>query len=336
MSSTPSPKPHKQVRFTDSPNSTFAYESDGAPSPVITRRRLSTSLPVPTSPPYRNFGRSDDQSSLSPVSPLEARMQLDMSPPFSGLASQLPATPERVQPNQRSNLPTASSLLYTPGNTTVQPRTSAQTHGRNNSASSTTSTASSGSSSSAGQRYQPPPTPMMQPIALPPLEALGDGGPGSLASLPTDLHLSLHGGQLAFDLSLDNARADALIAQLPYDPATLPLKNTMVLVSKLLPWKVHVSSASADVAITVQHVVWALHRWLRTRVTNMETRMAGNAVNRAFARRANGDQNEPIRRVDFLMQNTVFSGLVATEVPDEWKICLSPTQEGLTLSTSTQ
>lgn len=172
---------------------------------------------------------------------------------------------------------------------------------------------------------------MIQPIALPPLEALGDGGAGALASLPSDLHQCLHTGQLEFDLSLDKARADAHIAQLPCEPATLPLKNTMVLVSPHLPWKVHVVSASADEAVTVQHIMWEMHRSLRMKVTPMEMGMAGDAVMRAFSRRVKDDPNERskgVRRVDFLMQNTVFCGLVAAEAPDEWKICLSPNTQG--------
>lgn len=172
---------------------------------------------------------------------------------------------------------------------------------------------------------------MIQPIALPPLEALGDGGAGALASLPSDLHTNLHTWQLEFDLSLDKSRADAYVAQLPCEPATLPLKNTMILVSKHLPWKVHVTSASTDEAVTVQHVLWELHSSLRTKVTPMEMNMADDAVMRAFSRRVKDDQNERskgVRRVDFLMQNTVFCGLMATEVPDEWKICLSPNTQG--------
>ncbi|KAK0439246.1 uncharacterized protein EV420DRAFT_1236993, partial [Desarmillaria tabescens] len=99
------------------------------------------------------------------------------------------------------------------------------------------------------------------------------------------------------------------------DPATSPpLPGGMILVSKYLPWRIHISPSS------VSDVVVALYTALRTRVTEEELKAVGGmGVMRAFANRVEGmgdeERRKGVRRVDFLLGYTRFVGIEATDEP---------------------
>ncbi|KAK0207156.1 hypothetical protein DFS33DRAFT_647889, partial [Desarmillaria ectypa] len=212
----------KTVRFADSPNDTYLYDSDLAPSPVATRSS------------QRLFG-SPSASQELPSMYYHSRSVNDTP------------SPEYYQ----SPLPSSSSF------------------------SSFTSSTSSPSTASPPplppSSFHPPPTPngLQSTISLPSVEE--DFGPATV-----ELHEYLRPPHLGIGLSKD---ISPYIPELSDAPATSPhLPGGMILVSKYLPWRIHISPSS------VRDVVVALYTALRTRVTQEELRaVGGTAVTRAFA-----------------------------------------------------
>ncbi|KAK0230083.1 hypothetical protein IW262DRAFT_1229123, partial [Armillaria fumosa] len=104
------------------------------------------------------------------------------------------------------------------------------------------------------------------------------------------------------------------------EPATsTALLGDMILVSKYLPWRIHISPGS------VRDMVIAPYTALRIRVTEEELKAEGGArIRSAFANRVEGMGEEElrkgVRRVDFLLGFTRFVGVEATDEPGVWKI----------------
>ncbi|KAK0439943.1 uncharacterized protein EV420DRAFT_1227860, partial [Desarmillaria tabescens] len=86
----------------------------------------------------------------------------------------------------------------------------------------------------------------------------------------------------------------------------------VILISKFLPWRIHVSTRS------VRDMLVALYTALRTKVTKAEMEAVGDRnVMNAFAKWAQGTEEEGrrkgIRRVDFLLENTRFIEIEPTD-----------------------
>ncbi|KAK0441786.1 uncharacterized protein EV420DRAFT_1579533 [Desarmillaria tabescens] len=141
------------------------------------------------------------------------------------------------------------------------------------------------------------------------------------------VHETLRPRHINVDLSTD---LHAYILTLSNEPATQPRLQTLILVSKYLPWRTHVL-AQGD-CVSVRDLMSSLYTAMRTRVTQEELRQAKyvTGVQQAFARRVQGKGHEEarrkgIRRVDFLLQNTRFVGIAETDDPKVWEIRLAPT-----------
>ncbi|KAK0436501.1 uncharacterized protein EV420DRAFT_238236 [Desarmillaria tabescens] len=257
----------KTVRFADSPNDMYSYDSDQAPSPIATRSSQTPFGKSSTSeepPNMYYYSRSLDDT---PSPEYHQSLLPGSSPTFSSFASPLSSSPALPSP-----LPSTSS-------------------------------------------FHPPPTPdgLQNPISLPPVEEVTTPTTVGLHEYLCPLHLNI-------DLSKD---ISPYIPEIPDEPATSPpLPGDMVLVSKYLPWRIHIAPSS------VQDVVVALYTALRTRVTEEELKTTGGTgVTRAFANRVEGmgeeERQKGVRRVDFLLGYTRFIGVEATDEPGVWKICLA-------------
>ncbi len=123
------------------------------------------------------------------------------------------------------------------------------------------------------------------------------------------------------DLSQD---ISPYIWTLPDELATSPSPPAnMILVSKYLPWRIHISPNS------VRDLIVGLYTALRTRVTDKELKIVGGRdVMKAFAKRVQGmgeeERRKGMRRVDFLLGYTRFVGIEPTDELGVWKICLMP------------
>ncbi|PBK94071.1 hypothetical protein ARMGADRAFT_115602 [Armillaria gallica] len=257
----------KTVRFADSPNDMYSYDSDQAPSPIATRssqrlfEKLSTSEEVPQPNMYYHSRSLNDTP----------------SPEYH--QSPLPPSP---------TLPSSTDSVSSP----------------------------SAAIPSSIPSFHPPPTPdgLQNPIDLPSVEE--DFEPTTVK-----LHEYLRPPYLGIDFAKD---ISPYIPDIPDEPATSPaLLRDMVLVSKYLPWRIHISPGS------VRDMVVALYTALRTKVTEEELKaVGGTGVKTAFRNRVEGMGEEEIRkgvrRVDFLLGYTRFIGVEATDEPGVWKICLAP------------
>ncbi len=92
-------------------------------------------------------------------------------------------------------------------------------------------------------------------------------------------------------------------------PQDLP--ENMILVSRYLPWRIHISPSS------VKDVVVALYTALCTRVTDEEMNVVGcKDVMNTFAKRVERvgeeERRKGVRRVDFLLGYTRFVGIEPT------------------------
>ncbi|KAK0474329.1 hypothetical protein EDD18DRAFT_1367813 [Armillaria luteobubalina] len=176
------------------------------------------------------------------------------------------------------------------------------------------------SSSSQPIPTQPPPTPdrLRHPINLPPVKENS-----AEASSMFELHESLRPLPLSIDLSQDISPY-ILTLRDKSDMSPQDLPTNMTLVSKYLPWRIHISPNS------VRDVVIALYTALRTRVTDKEMKaVGGEDVIKAFAKRVErageGERRKGVRRVDFLLGYTRFLGIEpSTDEPGVWRICLTP------------
>ncbi|KAG7447063.1 uncharacterized protein BT62DRAFT_893826 [Guyanagaster necrorhizus] len=112
------------------------------------------------------------------------------------------------------------------------------------------------------------------------------------------------------------------------EPATQPRLPMLILVSKYLPWRIHVFPQGDYV--TVRDLTTTLYTALRVLVTPEEMKLVkgGTSVQQAFARRVRGKGREEarkgVRRVDFLLKNPRFVGIAETDDPKVWRICLAP------------
>ncbi len=167
---------------------------------------------------------------------------------------------------------------------------------------------------------QPPPTPdgLRHQITLPPVEENF-----SETSTMFELHESLHPPRLSIDLSQDISPYILTLQDKPnMSPQDLP--ENMILVSRYLPWRIHISPCS------VRDMVVALYTALHTRVSNEEMKtVGGKNVMKAFSKRVERAREEErrkgVRRVDFLLGYTRFAGIEpSTDELGVWKICLTP------------
>ncbi|PBK63501.1 hypothetical protein ARMSODRAFT_536789 [Armillaria solidipes] len=256
----------KTVRFADSPNEMYSYNSDQAPSPIATRSS------------QRLFGSPSTNQGLPSMYYYSRSLNDTPSPEY--YQSPLPSSP---------TFPLFPSFIPSPSTALPSPLPSSS--------------------------FQPPPKPngLQNPINLPSVEE--DFEPAIVK-----LHEYLRPPHLRIDLSRD---ISPYIPEIPDESATsLPLPRGMVLVSKYLPWRIHISSSS------VRDVVVALYTALRTRVTEEELKtVGGTGVMRACANRIEGmgeeERRKGVRRVDFLLGYTMFIGVEATDEPGVWKICLA-------------
>ncbi|KAK0443995.1 uncharacterized protein EV420DRAFT_1484864 [Desarmillaria tabescens] len=253
----------KTVRFADSPNDTYSYDSDQTPSPIATRssqRLFGNPLVSQELPNMYYHSRSVNDT----PSPEFYRSPLPSSPSFSSFPSSISSPSPQQSPSS----------------------------------------------------FHPPPTPdgLRNSISLPSVEE--DFEPTTV-----ELHEFLRPPHLGIDLSKD---ISPYISELSDEPATSPpLPGGMILVSKYLPWRIHISPSS------VRDVVVALYTALRTRVTEEELKAVGGlGVMRAFANRVEGmgeeERRKGVRRVDFLLGYTRFIGIEATDEPGVWKANSAP------------
>ncbi|PBK79266.1 hypothetical protein ARMGADRAFT_1093319 [Armillaria gallica] len=176
------------------------------------------------------------------------------------------------------------------------------------------------SSSSRPLSTQPPPTPdgLRHPITLPPVK---ENFPET--STTVDIRDSLRPPCLSIDLSQDSSPYIVTLRDKP-DVSLNSFPTNMILVSRYLPWQIHISPNS------VRDVVVALYTALRTRVTNEEMKVVGGEdVMNTFAKRVERageeERRKGVRRVDFLLGYTRFVGIEpSTDEPGVWKICLTP------------
>lgn len=267
------------VRFANSPNELYTYDSDQAPSPVTAR-------------PRQRFAYTPAQLQLS--------SQAQPRPTYAVYNSRsLSNTPSPV--NNYTALPYPSSLQ----NVAVA------------------------SSSMPVVSINPPPTPdqLRRTIPLPNVD--GDStihGDKPWTIKVHELLRPTHPTHINIDLSTN---LHTYIPTLSNDPATQPRLPTLTLVSKYLPWRLHVIPKGNYV--TVRDLMASLYTSLRVPVTHEEMKQAkgGRSVQRAFDRRIHGKGHEEarkgVRRVDFLLTNSVFVGITETQDPKVWKICLVPT-----------
>ncbi|PBK80301.1 hypothetical protein ARMGADRAFT_81571 [Armillaria gallica] len=175
------------------------------------------------------------------------------------------------------------------------------------------------SSSSQPVSTQPHPTlnGLRHPIPLPPVE---ENFPET--STTFELYESLRPPCLSIDLSQDISPYVVTLTDNPDMSQDLP--ENMILVSRYLPWRIHISQSS------VRDMVVALYTALRTRVTDEEMNaVGGKDVMKDFAKRVERmgeeERRKGVRRVDFLLGYTRFVGIEhSTDEPGVWKICLMP------------
>ncbi|KAK0499366.1 hypothetical protein EDD18DRAFT_1150878 [Armillaria luteobubalina] len=255
----------KMVRFADSPNDMYSYDSDQAPSPIATRSsqwllgKLSTSEEIPQPNMYYHSRSLNDTP----------------SPEYH----QSPLPPSPTVPSFTDSTSSPSIVIPT-----------------------------------SIPSFHPPPTPdgLQNPVDLPSVEE--DFEPTIIK-----LHEYLRPSNLSIDFAKD---ISPYITDIPDEPATSPaLLEDMVLVSKYLPWRIHISPGS------VRDMIVALYTALRIKVTEEELKAEGGArVRSAFANRVDGmaeeEKRRGVRRIDFLLGFTRFVGVEATDEPGVWKICL--------------
>ncbi|PBK63280.1 hypothetical protein ARMSODRAFT_963173 [Armillaria solidipes] len=276
----------KSVRFANSPNELYAYDSDQAPSPVTAR-------------PTQRFAYTPAQLQLS--------SQARPHPIYTVYNSRsLSNTPSPV--NSYTALPYPFALQ-----TAAAPSSSSSMFA---------------SSSTPVVSMNPPPTPdqLRRTIPLPDVDegsAVQGDKPWTIKA--HELLRPTHPTHINIDLSTS---LHAYIPTLSDEPATQPRLPTLTLVSKYLPWRLHVPPQGNYV--TVRDLMASLYTALRVPVTHEEMKQAkgGRSVQQAFARRIQGKGHEEarkgVRRVDFLLKNSVFVGITETEDPKVWKICLVP------------
>lgn len=297
--------PRKEVRFADSPNESYNYDSDSAPSPIHARAPPFT-FPSTSAQPQSAFNLYNSRS-----------LNETPSPVYNPIA--LPSSP--IRDYLQRNVPPLSPIQAMQGLSQPAFVPATHGHGRNDSASSTSS-------------YTPlelPPTPNLRPVELPPVdEAHAEGPSPSPSPLSINIHPRLlYGGGIDVNLT-DNL--EQYIASLPLERAVTPPRPTMILRSNMLPWKVHVEMPALDLEVTVQDVVAVLYSALKMHVTDAEINYFGEArarsvyaaCNRRIEGKGSEERRKGPRRIDFLSRNTRFRGLMATEDPNIWKICLEP------------
>ncbi|KAK0191985.1 hypothetical protein F5146DRAFT_1037877 [Armillaria mellea] len=274
------------VRFANSPNELYAYDSDQAPSPVTAR-------------PRQRFAYTPFQLQLS--------SQARPHPSYTVYNS-------RSLSNTPSPVNNYTAFQYPP---TLQ-----------NVAAGLSSSMFASSSTHVGAT-NPPPTPDQLRRTIPLPDTDGDSAVHSDKPWTIKAHELLrpaHPTHINTDLSTD---LHSYIPTLSKEPATQPCRTTLTLVSKYLPWRLHVLPQGDY--ITVRDLMASLYTSLRVPVTHEEMKQAkgGRSVQQAFARRIQGKGHEEarkgVRRVDFLLMNSVFVGITETEDPKVWKICLVPT-----------
>ncbi|KAK0447593.1 hypothetical protein EV421DRAFT_1900964 [Armillaria borealis] len=257
----------KTVRFADSPNDMYSYDSDQAPSPIATRSS------------QRLFGKPSTNEEMPQPNMYYHSRSLDDTPSPEYHQSPLPPSP--TVPSSTDSVSSPSAVIP-----------------------------------SSIPSFRPPPTPdgLQNPIDLPSVEE-------DLEPTIVKLHDYLRPPLLDIDFAKD---ISPYIPDIPDEPATSPaLLVDMVLVSKYLPWRIHISPGS------VREMVVALYTALRTRVTEEELKaVGGTGVKTAFRNRVEGmgeeEMRKGVRRVDFLLGYTRFIGVEATDEPGVWKICLAP------------
>ncbi|PBK82722.1 hypothetical protein ARMGADRAFT_1090044 [Armillaria gallica] len=151
---------------------------------------------------------------------------------------------------------------------------------------------------------QPPRTPdgLRHPITLPPAK---ENFPET--STMFELHESLRPPRLNIDLSQDISPYILTLLDKPnMSPQDLP--ENMILVSRYLPWRIHISPCS------VSDMVIALYTALCTRVTNEEMKtVGGKNVMKAFSKWVESageeERRKGVRRVDFLLGYMRFVGI---------------------------
>jgi len=130
--------------------------------------------------------------------------------------------------------------------------------------------------------------------------------PGSYARLPND-----PSGESWFEKRIE--------------PATFPRMSSIRIISKTFPWSIVIKAEDNDTAVTCRDVVEQLHKYLCILLGPIEmddvTPEHRKAMSSAF--RANRLQDIPaeifrdsigMRRMDWLLKNTMFEGLVEDKV----------------------
>ncbi|KAF8211461.1 hypothetical protein K438DRAFT_1807340 [Mycena galopus ATCC 62051] len=199
--------------------------------------------------------------------------------------------------------------------------------------------------------YSPPYSPYAQssfsaspgPMSPPPLNH--SRSPYACAPLPAlscDLNAALSAisrGKAVWDVSYDpTASPPVLSSSALVQSATSTCLPYFTITLDPLPFLIAVrpSSSKAGAHITVADVLYAIYRDLRRPVRGEEFALIPSHViasaRQAFDRRlaathpavARSEALKGIRRIDFLMGNSVFAGLVPTaESPDSWRLIVS-------------
>ncbi|KAJ7507439.1 hypothetical protein B0H11DRAFT_1705347 [Mycena galericulata] len=150
---------------------------------------------------------------------------------------------------------------------------------------------------------------------------------------------------MAFNVSYDPAYASpSLSPRVLAEPATSPPLPCVTILSDLFPWRISIypSSSKPGAYVTVADVLHGLYRGLRHRVRKEELETISvpkpfiASVRQAFHNRcsrlartvdpaaADSEARKGIRRIDFLLGNHMFTGLLPTsENPDVWKLAVS-------------
>jgi len=153
---------------------------------------------------------------------------------------------------------------------------------------------------------------------------------------------------MAFDVSYDPAytvsASPVLSSRVLAEPATTPALPCVTIVSELFPWRISIypSSSKPGAFVTVADVLNGIYRGLRQQVRKEELENISvpkpfiASVRQAFYSRcsrlartvdpaaADSEARKGIRRIDFLLGNHMFAGLLPTsENPDVWKLAVS-------------
>ncbi|KAJ7755616.1 hypothetical protein DFH07DRAFT_821177 [Mycena maculata] len=199
-------------------------------------------------------------------------------------------------------------------------------------------------STSPGPMSPPPFNHSRSLYACAPLPALNE--PGHVHNVLSGAHGRRH--FMAFDVSYDPAytvsASPVLSPRVLAEPATTPHLPCVTIMSDLFPWRISIypSSSKPGAYVTVADVLNGIYRGLRQQVRRDELDTLPvpqpfvTAVRKAFHSRcsrvaragdpvaADSEARKGIRRMDFLLGNHMFAGLLPTsENPDVWKLVVS-------------